>query len=158
MASGEHQYRIGVEWTGNQGSGTSGYREHGRNHDIRAEGKPAILGSRDRAFRGDATRWNPEDLLVAAASACHKLWYLHLCAEAGVIVDQYTDDALGTMIDTAQEGRFTRILLRPHVTIRAGSNAALAAELHHEAHARCYVANSVNFPIDCEPRIDVLPA
>ncbi|AJF00270.1 OsmC family protein [Pandoraea apista] len=157
MASGEHQYRIGVEWIGNQGSGTSGYRDYGRNHEIRANGKPTIPGSADPAFRGDAARWNPEDLLVAAASACHKLWYLHLCAEAGVVVERYADDAIGTMIDTAQEGRFTRILLRPHVTIRAGGNAGLAAELHHEAHARCYVANSVNFPIDCEPHIDVLP-
>jgi organic hydroperoxide reductase OsmC/OhrA len=157
MASGEHHYQVDVEWTGNQGSGTSGYREYGRNHDIRADGKPTIPGSSDPAFRGDAARWNPEDLLVASASACHKLWYLHLCAEAGVIVERYTDHALGTMIDTARAGRFARIVLRPHVTIRAGSDATLAAELHHQAHASCYIANSVNFPIDCEPRIDVLP-
>ncbi|MGC7402514.1 OsmC family protein [Pandoraea pneumonica] len=157
MASGEHQYRVRIEWIGNQGTGTSGYREYGRNHVIEAAGKPEIPGSADPAFRGDATRWNPEELLVASASACHKLWYLHLCSDAGVRVEAYRDDALGTMIDTPQEGRFTRIVLRPHVTLRAGSDAKLAAELHHEAHAKCYVANSVNFPIECEPQIEVLP-
>lgn len=161
MASGEHEYHVSVEWMGNQGSGTSGYREYGRNHEIRVEGKPTIPGSADPAFRGDATRWNPEDLLVASASACHKLWYLHLCAEAGVVVEQYRDDAVGTMLDTATEGRFTRIVLRPHVTIRAGRNADLvpqAKALHHAAHEKCYIANSVNFPIECEPVIDVVEA
>ncbi|MFJ2993527.1 OsmC family protein [Pandoraea sp. NPDC087047] len=161
MASGEHEYHVSVEWIGNQGSGTSGYREYGRNHEIRVEGKPTIPGSADPAFRGDAARWNPEDLLVASASACHKLWYLHLCAEAGVVVEQYRDDAVGTMIDTAGEGRFTRIVLRPQVTIRSGGNAdlvTLAQALHHAAHEKCYIANSVNFPIECEPVVDVVEA
>ncbi|VVE51358.1 peroxiredoxin [Pandoraea capi] len=156
MASGEHEYRVEVEWVGNEGSGTSGYRAYGRNHEIRADGKPSIPGSADPAFRGDAARWNPEDLLVASASACHKLWYLHLCAEAGIVVERYRDNALGTMIDTATEGRFTRIVLRPHVTIRAGGDVALAEHLHHTAHEKCYVANSVNFPIDCEPVIETI--
>ncbi|WP_353189608.1 OsmC family protein [Pandoraea pnomenusa] len=156
MASGEHRYRVSVEWIGNQGSGTSGYRDYGRNHEIRTEGKPMIPGSSDPAFRGDASRWNPEDLLVASASACHKLWYLHLCSEAGIVVETYRDEAVGTMIDTATEGRFTKIVLHPHVTIRAGGDVALATELHHAAHEKGYVANSVNFPIECEPVIDTI--
>jgi organic hydroperoxide reductase OsmC/OhrA len=155
MAYGEHQYRVSVEWTGNQGSGTSGYREYARDHIIRAGEKPEIAGSSDAAFRGDARRWNPEDLLVAAASACHKLWYLHLCSDAGVVVLAYTDDAQGTMLDSADEGRFTGIVLRPRVVIRAGGDAQLAAKLHHAAHEKCYVANSVNFPIRCEPVIEI---
>jgi organic hydroperoxide reductase OsmC/OhrA len=150
-----HTYNIRVEWTGNRGSGTSGYRQYGREHVIGAAGKPDIAGSSDAAFRGHADRWNPEDLLVAAASTCHQLWYLHLCADAGIVVQRYLDNAVGTMLDSPDNGRFTRIVLHPHVTIRAGGDRDLAARLHHEAHAKCYVANSVNFPIACEPVIEV---
>ncbi|WP_345811046.1 OsmC family protein [Paraburkholderia sp. PREW-6R] len=155
MAHGEHKYRVSVEWTGNEGSGTSGYRAYSRNHIIRADGKPEIPGSSDAAFLGDAARWNPEDLLLASASACHKLWYLHLCAEAGIVVVAYVDDAEGTMLDSPQNGRFTEIVLRPRVVIRAGGNRELAVQLHHAAHKKCYVANSVNFPIRCEPKVEV---
>jgi organic hydroperoxide reductase OsmC/OhrA len=154
MARREHTYRVQVEWTGNRGTGTSGYREYGREHTIRAAGKPEIAGSSDAAFRGDAARWNPEDLLVAAAAACHKLWYLHLCADAGIAVQSYVDEAVGVMLESPEQGRFTRIVLRPKVTIRSGDDAELAARLHQQAHAHCYVANSVNFPIDCEPLIE----
>ena len=150
MSHATHTYTVCVEWTGNRGSGTSGYREYGREHTIGAGSKPEIAGSSDAAFRGDAARWNPEDLLVAAASACHKLWYLHLCADAGVAVQSYVDDAVGTMVESADGGRFTRIVLHPRVVIRASDDADLAARLHHQAHAHCYIANSVNFPIECE--------
>lgn len=155
MAYGEHKYRVAVEWTGNRGSGTSGYRDYGRDHVITAGSKPAIAGSSDAAFLGDANCWNPEDLLVASASACHKLWYLHLCADAGVAVLDYRDNAEGTMLDDPRQGRFSQIVLRPRVVIRAGDDAALAARLHHVAHEKCYIANSVNFPILCEPVVDV---
>jgi organic hydroperoxide reductase OsmC/OhrA len=155
MAYGEHKYRVSVQWTGNKGSGTSGYREYSRDHIILAGSKPDIWGSSDAAFLGDATRWNPEDLLLASASACHKLWYLHLCADAGVGVLAYVDEAEGTMLDNPEQGRFTEIILRPHVTIRTGDNRDLAAKLHHVAHEKCYVANSVNFPIRCEPTIEI---
>lgn len=149
----EHHYKLQVEWTGNRGSGTSGYRDYDRNHVISTPGKPAIPGSSDPAFRGDATRWNPEDLLVASASACHKLWYLHLCAEAGIVVTAYVDEAEGAMREDASGGRFERIVLRPRVTIAAGDRE-LALQLHHQAHDKCYIANSVNFPVLCEPSIE----
>ena len=155
MADGEHKYHVEVRWTGNRGSGTSGYRAYGRDHVIRAEGKPDIPGSSDPAFRGDAQRWNPEDLLVASASACHKLWYLHLCSDAGILVLDYVDNAEGTMRDSPGQGQFTEIVLRPHVLIGPGSNAELARHLHHEAHAKCYIANSVNFPIRCNAEIEI---
>jgi organic hydroperoxide reductase OsmC/OhrA len=157
MAQHEHTYRIRVEWTGNRGTGTSSYREYGREHVISAAGKPDVAGSSDAAFRGNAERWNPEDLLVAAASTCHQLWYLHLCADAGIAVQRYVDHAVGTMRDSPDPGRFTRIVLHPHVVIRAGDDRVRAADLHHEAHAKCYVANSVNFPIECEPVIELAP-
>lgn len=150
----EHHYKLKVEWTGNRGSGTSGYRDYARDHVISAGGKPDIPGSSDPAFRGDPARWNPEELLLASASACHKLWYLHLCADAGIAVAAYVDFAEGTMLDSPEQGCFTQIVLRPHVTIPAGADLALAERLHHTAHEKCYVANSVNFPVLCEPVIE----
>lgn len=157
MAHREHHYRVRVEWTGNKGSGTSGYKAYSRDHTIEIAGKPAIHGSSDPAFLGDATRWNPEDMLVASVSACHKLWYLHLCGQAGIIVVAYADEAEGTMVE-GDKGHFTRIILRPKVTIRAGDDADLAARLHHDAHEKCFIANSLNFPVLCEPSIGSTPA
>jgi organic hydroperoxide reductase OsmC/OhrA len=155
MSQHEHVYRVRVTWTGNRGAGTRSYREYGREHTIAAPGKPDILGSSDPAFRGDPQRWNPEELLLASASACHKLWYLHLCADAGIVVVAYVDEAVATLRERPEPGAFTSIVLRPRVTLAAGADAALAARLHHTAHARCFTANSVSFPIACEPEIVV---
>jgi organic hydroperoxide reductase OsmC/OhrA len=148
-----HHYAVTVEWTGNRGDGTAGYRTYGRDHVIRAEGKADIAGSADPAFLGEPSRWNPEDLLVASASACHKLWYLHLCADAGIRVEAYRDAATGTMAEDAQGGRFTEIVLRPNVTLAPGADRQRALDLHHEAHRLCFIANSLNVPIRCEPSL-----
>ena len=123
MADKDHVYRVTVEWTGNRGRGTQTYSGYDREHRISAGGKPAIAGSSDPAFHGDATRWNPEDLLLASIAACHKLWYLHLCSAA------------------------------PDIVIEAGGDVAKAIALHHDAHKYCFIANSVNFPITCEPSV-----
>ncbi|MGA9475700.1 MAG: OsmC family protein [Terriglobales bacterium] len=150
-----HHYAVTVKWTGNTGTGTSGYKNYERRHEIVGEGaKPPIPGSSDPAFRGDAARWNPEELLVASLSACHKLWYLHLCAVAGVVVVEYIDHAEGIMEETPDgAGRFVRATLRPEVTVATGSDTAKARELHTEAHAKCFIAKSVNFPVEHEPQI-----
>lgn len=144
-----HHYSVDVEWTGNTGAGTSGYRNYQRRHEISAgAGKPPIPGSSDPAFRGDGARWNPEELLVASISACHQLWYLHLCAEAGIVVLAYRDRAEGEMEEQADgSGSFQRVILRPQVTVAAGSDMAKARELHGAAHAKCFIARSVNFPV-----------
>jgi organic hydroperoxide reductase OsmC/OhrA len=118
--------------------------------------KVAIEASSDPAFRGDPTRHNPEELFVASLSSCHMLWYLHLCSTNGIVVTGYVDDALGTMEESPQgDGRFTDVLLRPRVTIGAGGDVALAKRLHDDAHRFCFIANSVNFPVRCEPSTDV---
>lgn len=154
----EHRYQPIIEWTGNRGTGTSGYRDYDRSHVLSAGSKPPIPGSSDPAFRGDAAAWNPEDLLVASISSCHMLWYLHLASAAKVVVIGYRDQPEGVMAEDAKgSGRFTHAILRPEVTIAADSDAAKAAELHHEAHAMCFIANSVNFPIECQPVILVAP-
>lgn len=150
----QHNYSTRTEWTGNLGEGTANYRAYSRDHAISAAGRPDLLGSSDPAFRGDASRWNPEDLLVASLSACHMLWYLHLCAQARIAVLAYRDDAVGTMVEEAGGGgRFTRAVLRPVATLAAGGDAVLARALHAEAHRLCYIANSVNFPVSIEPTV-----
>lgn len=153
MSRREHHYNPTVVWTGNTGTGTSSYKAYSRDHVIRVSGRPDIPGSSDPAFRGDAARHNPEDMLVASLSTCHMLWYLHLAAEAGVIVTGYRDAPVGIMVEDRERGGwFERVTLNPEVTIAAG-DAATAAKLHGAAHAKCYVANSVNFPVLCQPRI-----
>lgn len=152
-ADHRHEYAVRIVWTGDKGTGTSGYRAYTRDHEIAGIGKPVIPGSSDPAFRGDPSRYNPEELMVASLSACHMLWYLHLCADAGIIVTAYTDSAEGVMREDADGGgHFESVTLHPVVTISVG-DAALAAELHERAHKLCYIARSVNFPVHCEPVI-----
>ena len=118
---------------------------YSRDHTIRAEGKPDILASSDPAFRGNAGRYNPEELLVASLSSCHMLWYLHLCAVNGITVVNYTDNASGEMEESGGAGQFVSVDLRPVVTILEDAQRTRALRLHHEAHQRCFIARSVNF-------------
>ena len=149
-----HNYTTTVRWTGNLGTGTSAYRAYSRDHEIRSPGKPAIPASSDPVFHGDASRYNPEELLVASLSTCHMLWYLHLCAVNKVVVLDYEDHAAGSMEETGDGGgRFLEVTLRPSITVTAESDLELAKRLHHDAHAKCFIANSVNFPVGCEPVI-----
>ncbi len=157
--NGQHNYNLTVKWTGNKGTGTSDYKAYDRNHTISVDNKIDIPGSSDPAFRGDKTRHNPEDLLVASISSCHMLWYLHLCAEAGVVVTDYTDNASGIMIETANGGgRFTEVTLNPTVTIKEQAMTEKANALHHKANELCFIANSINFPIHHKPIIQVSDA
>lgn len=155
-AEQRHIYRAVVRWTGNRGIGTGAYTAYGRDHVFGAPGKPPVAGSADPAFRGDDNRYNPEELLVASLSACHMLWYLHLCAEADVTVTAYEDAAEGVMeTDGNGGGRFTSVTLCPRVTVTPHSDPERARALHEGAHARCFIANSVNFPVSCAPELSV---
>ncbi len=148
--AGTHRYTATVEWTGNTGDGTRTYKSYERAHVISVTGKPPIPGSSDPAFRGDAARWNPEDLLVSSLSTCHMLWFLHLAAAAKVVVTAYVDHASGTMVEDASGGgRFTEVVLEPEVTIEGIFDTTKIDTLHHEAHEKCFIANSVNFPVRC---------
>ena len=156
MGAHEHAYAVDLEWTGAGADGTASYAAYSRAHKLGAPGKPPIPGSSDSAFRGDPARWNPEELLVASLSACHMLWYLALCAGHGVRVTAYADSAEGWMADEGHAGgQFTRVLLRPRVTLAPGSDEVLARRLHHDAHARCFIARSVNFPVEHEPTMEI---
>lgn len=149
----EHHYSIDLCWTGNLGKGTSTYGGYSRSHEIVIQGKPMIPCSSDPTFRGDSSRYNPEELLVAALSSCHMLWYLHLCADAGIVVVEYKDRATGTMVETPDGGgRFSEVVLHPETTLQPGADVSIAERLHEKAHQLCFIANSVNFPVRCEPR------
>lgn len=148
-----HTYDLEILWTGNDGEGTQTYRSYRRDHEIRAAGRPVLATSSDPAFRGDTSRYNPEQLLVAALSSCHLLWYLHLCAVNHIVVHAYCDDAHGEMAENADgSGQFTRVVLRPRVKITGDPEKARA--LHAEAHRYCFIARSVNFPVETEPLIE----
>jgi organic hydroperoxide reductase OsmC/OhrA len=151
-----HRYVVTNRWTGNLGSGTSAYAAYGRNHELDGAGKIApIPGSSDPVFRGDSSRYNPEELLVAALSACHMLVLLHLCADAGIVVAEYSDQAEGEMLEHSDgSGEFTRVTLRPRITITDPARIADAVALNHRAHELCFIARSVNFPVECEPKIE----
>ena len=150
----QHTYEVRVEWTGNDGEGTKTYKGYRRDHTIVAAGKPEIPGSSDLSFRGDRTRYNPEELFVASLASCHMLWYLHLCTMSHISVLEYRDAGFGVMRENADgSGEFVRVLLKPVVKIAAGNDRAKASELHPEAHRLCFIARSVNFPVEVAPEI-----
>ena len=151
----QHTYQVEVTWTGNEGQGTKSYTSYLRDHTISAPGKSPIQGSSDPHFRGDGTRYNPEDLLVASLSACHMLWYLHLCALRQVTVVEYADSASGVMQENADgSGQFVHVWLKPKVKISAGSDRATALALHDQAHHLCFIARSVTFPVEVAAEIE----
>lgn len=150
----QHHYSLQLQWTGNKGEGTSNYRAYDRSYTVQSKNKIELQGSSDPAFRGDASKYNPEEMLVASLSACHMLWYLHLCAEAGIVVEKYTDEAKGTMVeDDIRGGYFSEVILYPQITLKDNSRQEEAAALHHKANKMCFIANSCNFPVRHEARI-----
>ena len=145
----KHTYQTHLRWTGNQGTGTSSYRAYSRDHEHTADKKQIIIpGSSDPAFRGDPSRYNPEELLLSSLASCHMLWFLHLCAESGVIVLAYEDTPSGTMTETADGGgHFTNVTLYPKVKVAEATMLDKVDDLHHRANKLCFIANSVNFPV-----------
>jgi organic hydroperoxide reductase OsmC/OhrA len=153
--SHEHRFECRLVWTGATKGGTTSYESYSRECRIDIPGKPSLRMSSAPVFRGDAALPNPEDLLVASLSTCHFLSYVALCTRAGVHVISYEDDASGVMQRVDRVTRFTDVLLRPRVLIASGSDSELALSLHKQAHAECFIASSVNFPVRNEPRISV---
>ncbi len=144
----QHNYKVQIEWTGNAGPGTSSYQGYRRDFAVSAAGKPTLPGSSDPAFRGDPTRYNPEEFLVAGLSSCHMLWYLHLCSTQGVVVLDYQDEATGAMEEGPDgSGVFTSVQLNPKVRISDPQHTGKALAIHEQAHQMCFIARSVNFPV-----------
>ncbi|KPN18387.1 OsmC family protein [Arthrobacter sp. Edens01] len=148
MNLSEHRYGVSLEWTGNRGTGTQTYRGYGRDHVLRSPGLPDLPGTADPTFHGDRDRWNPEQLLLSALTQCHMLSYLHVAVRNGISVTSYEDNAEGTLrLNRDGSGEFTSVLLRPRVRIGTG-DPVLASSLHDEAHRLCFIARSVNFPVE----------
>ena len=151
----EHFYKAKINWTGNLGTGTNQYTAYSRNHEVSGEGKKQpITASAADIYRGDPSRYNPEELLLAAIAGCHMLWYLHLCADAGVVIVDYEDETSGTLTETDDgNGKFSEVTIYPKVTITKDSGEKTAKELHDKAHEFCFIANSMNFPVHVKPTI-----
>ncbi|MGI9419155.1 MAG: OsmC family protein [Geminicoccaceae bacterium] len=148
-----HRFSTRLVWSGAAEGPAVTYEGYSREYRVEIDGKPPLKGSSAPVFRGDAGLHNPEDLLVAALSACHMLWYLHLCTDAGIHVSAYSDEADGRMDRRGDEIAFTEVVLRPKVTIIEG-DAGKALALHRDANRKCFIANSVNFPVRHEPMIE----
>ncbi|NJC22503.1 organic hydroperoxide reductase OsmC/OhrA [Arthrobacter pigmenti] len=152
MNLSEHHYRVDVVWTGNRGEGTTSYRSYSRDHEVSSAGVPTIEGSADPTFHGNAARWNPEQLLLAALSQCHMLSYLHMAAKHDVVVVGYQDAAEGVMrLNPDGSGEFVSVTLKPRVTIQGATGKHTAQSIHHDAAAACFIGRSVNFPVRHEP-------
>jgi organic hydroperoxide reductase OsmC/OhrA len=152
MSLGEHHYSLTVQWTGNLGDGTSSYRGYSRDHDVRILGLPVLLGSADPTFHGDRSRYNPEQLLLAALAQCHLLSFLHVAVRHGVVVTDYRDEATGLMrLNRDGSGQFESVTLHPRVTLADPAHVELAEQLHREANQVCFIARSVNFPVLHDP-------
>jgi organic hydroperoxide reductase OsmC/OhrA len=144
----QHLYHTNLEWTGNTGKGTENYRGYERSHAIYVEGKPKIEASSDPSFRGDKSKYNPEEMFLASLSSCHMLWFLHLCSDASIIVLEYRDKATATMEESADgNGKFSEVVLHPVVKVKEDWMKEKLNELHDKAHRFCFIANSVNFPV-----------
>lgn len=145
-----------VVWTGNLGQGNKTYKGYERTWEVRTQGKPVIVCSNDPLLGGDPGLHNPEDMLIAALSACHMLWYLHLAHQAGVVVLGYEDAPLGRGESTPTgAGRFVGATLRPRITVPEGTDLARADAVHHEISEVCFIARSVSFPVSYEARYEI---
>ena len=152
-----HTYKLTLKWTGNTGSGTFNSGTYKREHKISAGLKPPIVGSSDPSFRGDKSKYNPEELLVASLASCHMLWYLDLCTRENIIVVDYVDYPVGVMQESGDKGgAFTEVVLAPVVTVAEPHMVERAIQLHERANSLCFIANSVNFPVHHNPICKIL--
>ena len=146
--SSAHDFTARIRWTGNTGDGTRHYKAYTRDWALATPGKPEIACTNDPRLGGLPNLYNAEDMLIAALSSCHMLWFLHLASDAGLIVHSYVDEPLGHGTSLPDgTGRFTAATLRPRIGMAAGSDPKLADEVHGRIHAHCFIARSVNFPV-----------
>jgi len=123
------------------------------NHRVEFAGRPALEVSGAPQYRGDGTKVNPEELLVAALASCQLLTYLALAPRAGVTVLGYEDAPVGTLALVEKKMRVAEILLRPRITIAAGGDVEAARTLVERAHEGCFIGNSIACAVRIEPEI-----
>ncbi len=140
----KHLFKAALNWSKDNGKSI----RYTKNHTISFEGKEALTISAAKAFKGDPSLHNPEDLLLSSLMSCHMMSYLYICAQHQIEVIDYQDQAIATLETNENgSGRFIEVRLNPQVTISNGEQIALANTLHHQAHQLCFIANSCNFPI-----------
>ena len=169
---GVHYFEARLSWTGASAAGSpSVASEAGRTdgthftrvvipgggREFRGDvaGKPSLFLSAAPEYRGDASRHNPEDLLVLSLATCHALAYLSLCAKCRLEVKSYEDHPLGELKKHDGAIRFTKVTLRPRVVFAPGADLARAEALHADARRFCFIANSVAFPVEHVPELSV---
>ncbi|MCW3121566.1 MAG: OsmC family protein [Flavipsychrobacter sp.] len=143
------QYRAVTSWRSSEGTKVPTYD---RTHTVFIENKPQLMLTTANPLRGDATKLNPEDLLVAALSSCHMLTYLYLCNAAGIVITEYIDDVVGTLVEVSSDKSvFSEVTLNPKAVVASEEMINTAIALHEKAHELCIIANSVNFKVTCDP-------
>ena len=148
-----HTYKVETLWTGNKGIGTADVSAYDRTHEVSLIGKPKLTLTTDDATHGNKALLNPEDLLVSAISSCHMLSYLYLCAKSGVVIESYSDAAVGTMVENPKGGgQFKEVVLHPVFVVKEAGMVDKAIRLHKKAHEICFIANSLNFSVHIRPQ------
>ena len=151
------EYTVTLHWQRDAQQSFTDQR-YSRRHEWRFDGGAVVAGSSSpqvvRVPFSDPAAVDPEEAFVASLSSCHMLWFLDIACRAGWVVDDYRDDALGVMARNAQgQLAMTVVTLRPAVRFGGAKqpDAAELQRLHHQAHADCFIANSVKTDVRCEP-------
>jgi organic hydroperoxide reductase OsmC/OhrA len=144
----KHLFKAAINWTSKQNPVDSTKRFYSKSHQIKIEGKPVLEVSAAKAFKGDPELYNPEDLLLSSLVSCHMMSYLYVCAQNGIEVLEYSDNAEATLeVFPDGSGRFVAATLYPKVKILNPDQIQLALDLHQKANELCFIANSCNFPV-----------
>ena len=123
-----------------------------RRHVIVADDKPPIEGSSAKAFRGETSRWNPEELFIAALAQCHYLSFVHVATTQGIDFRDYRCEAIGVLdVDSEGHGQIVEVVLEPEVTV-APEHASAVEAAHARAHELCFIARSVSCEVTVKPR------
>lgn len=150
----KHLFRAKAIWTLKKKD--ENIKSYSRNHSITIEGKSNLEVSAAKAFKGDAALYNPEDMLLSSLVSCHMMSYLYVCAQFGIEVLSYSDDAVATLeVNDDGSGRFTEVTLKPKVLITNANRIEEALLLHKKANELCFIANSCNFPVYHNPVCEV---
>lgn len=144
----KHVFKAQLNWTSKQSPEESSKRFYSKSHKIVIEGKPTLDVSAAKAFKGDPSLYNPEDLLLSSLVSCHMMSYLYICSQNGIEVLEYSDNAEAILeVSPNGSGRFVEVKLFPKVKILNPDKVELALELHEKANQLCFIANSCNFPV-----------
>ncbi len=150
-----HIFKAELKWTSEQNTHQETKKIYSKSHQIKIEGKPALDVSAAKAFKGDPSLYNPEDLLLSSLVSCHMMSYLYVCSQNGIEVLEYTDNAEATLeVFPDGSGRFVAVRLYPKVKISNSDQIGLALDLHFKANQLCFIANSCNFPVLHEASCD----